>query len=113
MPPPFESPSNVIPSLSNKYSGVPDRLAQVAIETRDRLKSQKTVPDSVPRKTHSLPPNVDQNSFDSAIAQLRQVLGDAHVEVNEKPLLDGWYMQHPLVTRRMLALLQGNTDLSQ
>jgi hypothetical protein len=92
---PLGSPSNVIPSLSNKYSGVPDRLAQVAIETRDRLKSQKTVPDSVPRKSHSLPPNVDQESFDAAIADLRRVLGDAHVEVNKKPLLDGWYMQHP------------------
>lgn len=74
------------------------RLAKEAIDVRDRLRSQKTVPDFVPRKTWSLPPDVDQQTFDKALAELKQVLGRENVELNEGPLLDGWYMQHPYVT---------------
>lgn len=87
--------TNTIPSLKSKYSGVPERLAREAIDARDRLRSQKTVPDCFPRKTRSLPPNVDQQAFDAAIADIKEALGSENVEVNEKPLLDGWYMQHP------------------
>lgn len=88
--------SKGIPSLSQIHSGVPERLANEAIAAKSRLLSQKTVPDSVPRrKPHSLPPDVDQATFDSAIEQLKVSLGNDNVQVNNKPLEDGWYMQHP------------------
>jgi hypothetical protein len=101
----LRSVADTIPSLSSIYSGVPERLAKEAIEARDRLRSQKTVPDFVSRKTWSLPPDVDQKAFDTAIADLKQVLGNENVELNEGPLLDGWYMQHPYATHLLAAKL--------
>ena len=90
------STGSAIPSLTQIHSGVPERLTQEAIAAKDRLLSRKTVPDSVPRRRpHSLPPDIDQTTFDTAISELKDSLGANHVEVNEKALEDGWYMQHP------------------
>jgi hypothetical protein len=33
--------------------------------------------------------------FDTAIATLVEVLGPKGVELNDKELVDGWYMEHP------------------
>ncbi|EXJ89778.1 hypothetical protein A1O3_02845 [Capronia epimyces CBS 606.96] len=88
---------NPIPSLTTKYSGVPARLQQEAVDAKARLYSQKTVPDSVPRKKKALPPGVSEAGFDRAIAELKDALGHENVEVNgtDRPLVDGWYMEHP------------------
>jgi len=86
-----------IPGLDNVYSGVPSRLADVAVTTKARLDSQRTVLESTLRKTISLPPGINKKTFDDAISELKASLGSDHVEVNEKPLVDGWYMQHPCV----------------
>lgn len=87
--------AGAIPSLSTIYSGVPERLAKEAIAAKDRLFSQKTSNESTKRNRVALPPGVDQVTFDKAIAQLRQDLGQDNVELNDKPLVDGWYLQHP------------------
>ena len=91
----LSSLTNSIPSLPTTYSGVPERLAKEARAAKDRLLSRKTVPDTTPRTRHSLPPDVDQNTFDATIVELQQGLGPANVQMNDKPLEDGWYMQHP------------------
>lgn len=84
-----------IPDLDSVYSGIPSRLAQIAVTTKARLDSQRTVRESTSRKTISLPPGIDKEKFDHAINELKASLGSDNVEVNEKPLVDGWYMQHP------------------
>ena len=84
-----------IPDLITKYSGVPKRLSQEAIDARTRLFSQKNVPDSVPRRRTALPPGVSSESFDQAVTELKGALGKENVELNDKPLVDGWYMEHP------------------
>ena len=91
----LSSVANAIPSLSTLYSGVPDRLKQEAIAAKERLFSQKTSPASVKRTRLALPPGIDQTSYDKAIAQLRQSLGEDNVQLNDKDLVDGWYLQHP------------------
>ncbi|OQV03471.1 FAD linked oxidase, domain-containing protein [Cladophialophora immunda] len=84
-----------IPDLTTRYSGVPSRLAQEAIDAKARLYSQKTLPDSVPRRRVALPPDVSREIFDQAVAELKSALGDENVQVNDGPLVDGWYMEHP------------------
>ncbi|KAI1612453.1 glycolate oxidase [Exophiala viscosa] len=84
-----------IPDLINRYSGVPARLAQEAIDAKSRLYSQKTVPDSVSRRRTALPPGISREAFDRAVTELRQSLGQENVDLNDKPLVDGWYMEHP------------------
>ena len=89
--------ANAIPSMSTIYSGVPERLKQEAVAAKERLFSQKTSEgiNSRARTRTALPPGVDQTAFDKAISQLRHELGSDNVELNDKPLVDGWYMEHP------------------
>ncbi|KAI0172496.1 vanillyl alcohol oxidase [Hypoxylon sp. FL1284] len=87
---------SVIPSLKEKHSGAPTRLKQEAEDARARLFSNRTAPPSQPRKsTVRLPPDVSQGEFDAAVKELRGAIGDENVEVNDKDLVDGWYIEHP------------------
>jgi len=89
-------PYDAIPSLSTLHSGVPDRLTQEAVDARQRLTSQKTLPRSIARrKDVPLPPDVSKEAFYTAIKELRGVIGDDNVVLNDQPLVDGWYMEHP------------------
>ncbi|KAF2643891.1 glycolate oxidase [Massarina eburnea CBS 473.64] len=92
----MSTPQPPPPTLSEKYSGVPSHLASVAQETKDRFWSYKTVPDSVPRRRDlRLPPDTTREAFDEAIAALREALGSDNVVLNDQPLVDGWYIEHP------------------
>ncbi|KAI2466502.1 vanillyl alcohol oxidase [Annulohypoxylon bovei var. microspora] len=86
----------IIPSLDEKHSGTPVRLRQEAQDAHARLSSNRTLPSSQPRKTPvRLPPEVSLEKFETAVKELREDIGDVNVEVNDKPLVDGWYMEHP------------------
>ena len=76
---------------------MPKRLSQEAVDARTKLYSQKTAPDSIPRRKTALPPGVSRQSFDRAVTDLRSALGKDNIELNDKPLVDGWYMEHPYV----------------
>ncbi|KIW14952.1 hypothetical protein PV08_07739 [Exophiala spinifera] len=84
-----------VPDLADRYSGVPSRLSQEAIEAKSKLFSQKTLPDSVARRRSALPPGVSKETFQKAVAELQSTIGKENVELNDKPLVDGWYMEHP------------------
>jgi hypothetical protein len=85
------------PTLATKHSGLPERLLDIGTESKNRLLSKRTVPDSVPRQGElpRLPPDTTLAEFNQAISELKQILGDEHVEINDKPLVDGWYVEHP------------------
>ncbi|KAK8213252.1 hypothetical protein M8818_002550 [Zalaria obscura] len=84
------------PLLTDHHSGVPSRLTKEAAEARARLYGNRTQPASIPRK-HGvrLPPDHTQESFDTAIKELKSTIGDANVEISDKALIDGWYLEHP------------------
>jgi hypothetical protein len=86
------------PTLLEKHSGVPTRLVDQAKRAKGLLFSRRTkedrAPSSTPRRVQ-LPPDTTQEKFDEAIAQLRAVVGDQYVQVNDGALIDGWYMEHP------------------
>lgn len=85
-----------IPTLASKHSGIPERLRKEADSTKQRTYSLKTLPNSVARRAPlRLPPNTSQEKFDLAIVALQKALGKDGVELNDKPLVDGWYMEHP------------------
>ncbi|KAE8451923.1 hypothetical protein EG329_002764 [Mollisiaceae sp. DMI_Dod_QoI] len=90
------STSSKVPTLTTKHSGIPARLKNEADAAKERLYSLKTLPDSVPRKNNvRLPPNTSKETFETAIAALTKLLGNDGVELNDRPLVDGWYMEHP------------------
>lgn len=92
---PTSTAEAVIPNLDSVYSGVPNRLAKEAVAAKSRLDSQRTVQESSVRKAVSLPLGVAKEQFVQAINELKTSLGSENVEINDKPLVDGWYMQHP------------------
>src|SRR5690606_6523482 len=84
------------PPLSQTYSGIPERLSKEAQDSKDRIYSNKTLPASVPRRFPvRLPPNTTLPAFDAAIVALKQELGEKNVILNDQPLVDGWYLEHP------------------
>ncbi|KAF3908987.1 hypothetical protein ABW20_dc0108379 [Dactylellina cionopaga] len=91
------SSTSRIPTLNDTHSGTPVRLLKEAQEHKNRLYSNKTVPPSWPRKQEVpvLPPDVDRTTFNKAIGDLQRLIGKENIEVNDKPLIDGWYMEHP------------------
>lgn len=87
-----------IPALSEtKHSGLPARLAEIGKQSKARIYSNKTV--LIPHKRDQdvpvLPPDITRATFNEAIADLRAQVGHDNVELNDKPLEDGWYMEHP------------------
>ncbi|TFK47732.1 FAD-linked oxidase-like protein [Heliocybe sulcata] len=85
------------PLFPATHSGIPERYVEQCKESKARIYSNKTLPPSVPRagELPVLPPDVDRDTFNKAIAELKESLGKEHVELNDKPLVDGWYMEHP------------------
>lgn len=95
-PPPDElSPTPIL--SSEKHGGIPKRMELDTKLAKERLYSNQTLPISVPRQREvpRLPPNTTREAFDNAIAELKAVLGSENIEINDKPLVDGWYMEHP------------------
>ena len=85
-----------IPTLASRHSGIPERLKMQADSAKQRAYTLKTLPTSVPRRAPlRLPPDTSQEKFDIAIGALQKVLGEDGVEFNDRPLVDGWYMEHP------------------
>lgn len=84
------------PRLSQVYSGIPDRLAKEAEESKTRIFANRTTPVAVPRQSSlRLPPDVSQKIFDNAIEELKREIGEENVILNDKSLADGWYLEHP------------------
>ncbi|KAF2462277.1 glycolate oxidase [Lineolata rhizophorae] len=86
----------VPPTLEQKHSGVPSRLMTDAREMKQKLMS--TAKPANPSGVHErprLPPGISREDFNRAIAELKGSLGENYVELNDKPLVDGWYMEHP------------------
>lgn len=86
------------PLLSDEvHSGIPKRMEEDAKVAKERLYSNKTMPESIARQREvpRLPPHTSREKFNQAMTELREKLGPANVEINDKPLIDGWYMEHP------------------
>lgn len=45
-----------------------------------------------------LPPGVSRSKFNTAIDELKKSIGAENVEMNDQPLVDGWYLSQPKVS---------------
>ena len=62
-----------------------ERVKVTIFETRNK-------PKSVRQRLPVIPQGIEPERFFEALADLRGELGDEHVEVNDKPLKDGWFV---------------------
>src|SRR5271170_7272829 len=85
--------------------GAPPRLYSLEKVIKQKIVDNSTVNlDGNPRREASedlpvLPPGVSRGIFNAAIEELKKAVGAENVELNDKPLVDGWYLSQPKVFR--------------
>ncbi|OAP58772.1 hypothetical protein AYL99_06069 [Fonsecaea erecta] len=93
------SPSNstaLPPQYPATYSGIPERLLHKAVREKSRLWTNQSKEDQTPRKRGlAIPAGIGRSEFLKAIDELATALGKEHVVLNDQPLEDGWYLEHP------------------
>lgn len=81
------------PKLSDKYSGIPERLLDKATVLKRQvveLSTSEIVPRSSNIELPVIPSGYSRPRFNKAIESLRSLIGPGNVELNDKPLDDGW-----------------------
>ncbi|KAI1168518.1 hypothetical protein F5B18DRAFT_595420 [Nemania serpens] len=87
--------STYVPLLSERHSGIPEWLLEKAQQAKAHVLSTATKPQGTKPRTLAYPLGVEKGIFDKAVDELREQLGAEHVALNDQPLKDGWYMEHP------------------
>ncbi len=86
--------SSSVPTLAEKHSGIPQNLLEKAEAAKSLIYQTRSnsVNEEKNRQT-AIPQGVLKSAFFEAIKDLEVHLGKKNVEVNDKPLVDGWYME--------------------
>ncbi|KAI1421685.1 hypothetical protein F5Y12DRAFT_718186 [Xylaria sp. FL1777] len=87
--------SKYVPLLSETHSGIPEFLLEKAQQAKAHVLSVRTKTQDTKRRAPVYPPGVEESVFDKAVGELREQLGTDQVVLNDQPLEDGWYMEHP------------------
>ncbi|KAE8330281.1 hypothetical protein BDV39DRAFT_202086 [Aspergillus sergii] len=83
------------PTLDQCHSGIPTNLLASAVKVKERLSENQTLQPHQRTQPPVIPLGHTRDEFMRALSELRAVLGDENVEFNDKPLDDGWYIEHP------------------
>lgn len=79
-----------IPTLPQKHSGIPEHLLEKARQQKKDAFDVRTKLVNERQRLPVLPKGIDEKKFHGALDELRNTLGSEHVELNDKPLIDGW-----------------------
>ncbi|KAK9774023.1 putative Vanillyl-alcohol oxidase [Seiridium cardinale] len=86
------------PTLTESYSGIPERLLDKATGLKrdvEALSTTSVVPRREDVQLPIIPAGYPRARFNRAIEEIRSLIGNANVELNVNPLIDGWYLEHP------------------
>lgn len=86
-----------VPLLSEIHSGIPQNLHEKAQKAKALIYEGRTGPENVQRRIPTIPQGIEEADFFQAIQELQVIVGNDHVEINDKPLVDGWYMERKFV----------------
>lgn len=89
----LDEASTDVPTLSQKHSGIPDHLLDKARLAKKDAFNVRTKLVNERKRLPVLPKGIEKDKFHEALEELRKELGSQHVELNDKPLVDGWYME--------------------
>ncbi|KAJ5377209.1 uncharacterized protein N7496_004618 [Penicillium cataractarum] len=84
-----------IPTLEQKHNGVPSRLLHKAHRAKALIQDIATKPLRPRQRLPAVPQGIERSQFFLAIDELSREIGNENVEINDKPLDDGWYMEPP------------------
>ncbi|KAK3361274.1 hypothetical protein B0T24DRAFT_692222 [Lasiosphaeria ovina] len=96
--------NSAVPTLPGTHSGIPTFLLEKAQKAKEGIFETRTKPASERQRLPVVPQGIERDEFTKALAELQGQLGAEHVEINDKPLKDGWYMEHPN-THDMMTIL--------
>jgi hypothetical protein len=83
------------PTLNDKHSGIPARLLHKATYAKSLIYDGRTVSDTVQlERGLAVPQGISKNAFLAAIDELKTSLGPDNVQLNDKEIKGGWYMEH-------------------
>jgi len=82
-----------VPLLSEKHSGIPENLFEKAKNAKALIYETRTKEQNTRHRLPVIPQGVEKETFIRALEELADKLGTENVEVNDKPLVDGWYME--------------------
>lgn len=87
---------SVTPTLTSSHSGIPSRLLHKATHAKSLIYDGKTEPDTAPlTRGLPIPQGISKRALLEAINELKSAIGASNVEVNDKEITNGWYMEHP------------------
>ncbi|KAI2606760.1 vanillyl alcohol oxidase [Hypoxylon sp. NC1633] len=90
-----EEAQSDVPLLSEKHSGIPEFLLEKARKAKVSVFETRTKPKVTRNRLPVIPPGIEEQVFVEALDELAKHLGSGNVDRNDKPLRDGWYMEHP------------------
>ncbi|KAK4112666.1 vanillyl alcohol oxidase [Canariomyces notabilis] len=93
-----------VPTLPSAHSGIPAYLLEKARKEKEVIFETRTKPQNERQRLPVVPQGIERDEFLKALAELKEQLGQENVEINDKPLKDGWYMEHPN-THDMMTIL--------
>ena len=99
-----EEAKSGVPTLPESHSGIPKYLLEKAQEAKQGIFEGRTKPQNERQRLPVVPQGIERDDFLKALAELKEQLGSEQVEINDKPLKDGWYMEHPN-THDMMTIL--------
>lgn len=79
-----------VPLLPECHSGIPRYLEEKAKGAKSWVFETRTKPVRERQRLPVLPQGIERDAFFAALDGLRAQIGDENVEVNDKPLVDGW-----------------------
>lgn len=79
-----------IPVLRRKHSGIPEYLLDKARDAKKSIFDTRMKPLNERSRLPAIPLGIGRDEFFQALDELRQELGAENVEINDKPLKDGW-----------------------
>lgn len=86
----MEEASSDVPTLAQKHSGIPESLLDKARALKKDTFKKRTKPVSDRQRLPVIPQGISKEKFFEALDELRKDIGAENVEVNDKPLKDGW-----------------------
>jgi hypothetical protein len=85
-----EEARSEVPTLPSTHSGIPEYLLEKARQAKAGIFEGRNKPQNERQRLPVVPQGIERDDFVKALGELKDQLGAEHVEVNDKPLRDGW-----------------------
>lgn len=84
--------SSDVPTLQETHSGIPTYLLEKARLAKEEVFNTRTKQRNERQRLPVVPLGIERDVFLQALTELKGELGEENVEINDKPLVDGWWV---------------------